>query len=77
MTTPSTPLYREIQLTQGQIAIVDAGDFDWLSQWNWQADLSHTGAYYARRGVWCADGKQRHISMHRQILGLEWGDKRL
>ena len=76
MTTPSTPLYREIKLTQGQVAIVDVDDFEWLNQWKWQADLAKTGRYYARRAAW-KNGKQCNVKMHRQILGLEPGDRRI
>ena len=38
MTTPSEPLYREIPLTQGQVALVDAADYEWLMQWEWHDD---------------------------------------
>jgi hypothetical protein len=31
--TPSQEEYRTIPLTQGQVAIVDAADFDWLNQY--------------------------------------------
>ena len=37
MTTPSTPLYREIQLTQGQVALVSAHRFQELSAYKWYA----------------------------------------
>ena len=37
--TPS-PLYREIPLTKGQVAIVDADNFEWLNQWK-----SSAGSY--------------------------------
>jgi len=28
---------KTIELTQGQVAIVDDEDYEYLSQWNWQA----------------------------------------
>ena len=31
-------LYRLIPLTQGKYALVDAADYDWLSQWRWGAN---------------------------------------
>ncbi len=51
---------REIKLTQGRIAIVDAADYESLSQWKWCVSKG-----YAIRN----DGKTS-LSMHRQILGF-------
>jgi len=65
VTQPLNEPYRFIPLTQGQNAIVDATDFEWLNQWNWSALKSETGHFYAHR--WSG---ARHISMHRLILGL-------
>jgi hypothetical protein len=63
--TVSQPLdkpYRFIPLTQGQNAIVDVEDFEYLSQWNWCAVRTHTSRkFYALR---CKQG----IRMHRFIL---------
>jgi hypothetical protein len=71
------PSYRLIPLTQGQWAIVDASDYDWLMQWKWYAKWDgSTNGYYAARNSKKVDGKQKTIRMHRQILGLEFGDKR-
>jgi AP2 domain len=54
--------YRFIPLTQGQNAIVDAADFDWLNQWNWRAKWGvTTKSFYAARGL-------ETIYMQRQIL---------
>jgi AP2 domain len=71
---------KEIQLTQGQVAIVDDGDYGWLTSWKWYAQWNpKTKSFYAaRRGAGsCAGGKDRRgvILMHREILGLT--DKRL
>lgn len=72
MTTPSEVLYRLIPLTQGQWAIVDVADFEWLNQYKWCAAWdSHTKGYYAMRRC-----KGRIVRMHRIILGLDFGDKR-
>ncbi len=61
---------RLIPLTQGQFAIVDAGDFDWLSQWKWHADWNpRKKQWSARTNVTEADGRQRGIRMHRMIMG--------
>jgi hypothetical protein len=58
--------YRLIPLTQNQNALVDSGDFDWLSQWNWtlQASRSSRTSYAYRK-----EGK-RTVYMHCVILGM-------
>jgi hypothetical protein len=67
--TPTSE-YPTISLTQGQVAIVDADDFEWLSQFAWYAHICrNTRQYYARCGI----GPKRNmhqILMHRMILGL-------
>jgi hypothetical protein len=58
--------YRLIPLTQGQNALVDAVDFEWLRQWNWLAFWSSDcHKFYARRVE-----LQKPLFMHRIILGL-------
>jgi AP2 domain len=54
-----------IPLTQGQNAIVDASDFDWLSQWKWWACWSSlTRSFYAVGWI-----NKKRTRMHRLILG--------
>lgn len=66
---------KEILLTQGQVAIVDDADYDWLNQHKWQANyFKHTNSFYATRHTPAINGKHYVIYMHRQILGLERGD---
>ena len=48
---------REIPLTRGKYAIVDDGDFEYLSRWKWC--FSHG---YAKRDV-----GRTHIYMHREV----------
>jgi len=49
---PQDPSYRLITLTQGQSAIVDADDYDWLNQWKWCALwCPSTASFYAARTV--------------------------
>jgi hypothetical protein len=68
------PEYREIPLTQGQVALVDAADYDALAQHKWCALWdSDTRSYRAARGT-RIDGANRTIYMHREILGLKHGD---
>jgi len=75
VTQPSDSSYRLIPLTQGQNAIVDAGDFDWLNHWNWCAQWnSHTNSFYARRKH-CVAGKWEHLAMHAVILGCSEGQE--
>ena len=59
---PSSPSYSLITLTQGQYAIVDSADFDWLNQWRWFAYLSN-GVWYAARGQ-----MRKIVRMHSAIL---------
>ncbi|MCE9567426.1 MAG: HNH endonuclease [Planctomycetes bacterium] len=62
------PDTKAIPLNKGHIALVDADDYDCLSQWKWH--ISAKG--YARRTV-IIDGKSRGISMHRQIMNTPDG----
>ena len=63
----------KIELTQGKFAIVDAEDFERVSQFKWYYNKDGTG--YARRiqYIGMKDGKriQKGISMHRFIMGVE------
>ena len=59
---------KEIPLTQGQVAVVDDWNYEYLSQWKWHANWNiYTKSYYAARNV----GKrpnQRVLFMHRDIM---------
>ncbi len=69
---------KRIPLTQGQYAIVDNEDYKWLSRWKWRATWNdHTKSYYAVRTS-RVNEKWMYpydVSMAREILGLERGDK--
>lgn len=68
---------RKIRLTQGQFALVDDEDYEWLSRWNWFAQLSPDAGYYtAERAETLPNGKRRKVRMSRLILGLDHGDPR-
>lgn len=59
---------KQIPLTQGQFALVDDEDFEYLNQFKWYADKrSHT--YYANTHIY-KNQKNTVVSMHRIILGL-------
>ena len=60
---------KKIPLTQGKVALVDDEDYEWLSQWKWNA-YRDKGVWYAKRQDWNG-GKERTIRMHREILGLK------
>lgn len=76
MPTPQED-YRTIPLTQGQVAIVDTADYEWLMQWKWFAQWCQcTNSFYARRNEWAGVKKQATVHMSRVILSLERSDKR-
>jgi len=62
--------FRRIPLTQGKFAIVDAGDYGRLSQYNWQAHKDGY-TYYARRSrTEPVTGRRTTVPMHREILDV-------
>ena len=68
---------KKIFLTQGQFTIVDDADYEWLNQWTWCAHYNvDNDSYYAERHEKLPNGKTVNVLMHRQVLGLEYGDKR-
>ena len=69
--------YGEIILTKGQVAIVDLCKFEEVNQFKWYAWWNKsTRTFYAARTA-RINGKKVCIYMHRYILGLPTGDKRL
>lgn len=58
---------KEIELTQGKVAIIDDEDYQWLSQYKWCARKNYNIWYALRRG---RTGESRLVSMGRLILGL-------
>jgi len=66
---------KEIQLTQGKFAIVDDSEYERLNQHKWYAQKGG-GTFYAARFIKKPDGKRATIYMHREILGLKFGDPR-
>lgn len=74
---PSDSSISLIPLTQNQVALVDAVDYLWLSQYKWLAVfIKETSTFYAARQSPMVNGKRKLIFMHRQILGLEPDDPR-
>jgi hypothetical protein len=58
---------KNIQLTQGKVAIVDDADFEWLSQWPW---FFSTGYAIRREGKLFG---RKNIMMHRLIMNTPEG----
>jgi len=64
MTSPDVgDAMKEIELTQGQVALVDDIDYEYLSQWKWCANWYYN-CFRAVRGSPRRDGKRKTISMH-------------
>ena len=65
---------REIQLTQGYVALVDDEDYEWLRRWKWYAVVKERGRVCAmRRGH--RQGKNTTIYMHSEIVGAKPGQQ--
>ena len=64
---------KEIELSQGKVALVDDEDYEYLNQWKWCALKSHN-VYYAVRTV-RHDNMQTTQCMHRLILNCPSGMK--
>jgi hypothetical protein len=60
---------KEIRLSQGKIALVDDEDYERINKHKWAA-LKKPNTYYARRTLSGGFPEQRHIKMHREIMGL-------
>ena len=65
-------MMKEIELTQGKVAIVDDEDYEYLRQFKWHARTNKSGIYYAERKE-STPGKQKNILMHRYIMGTPAG----
>lgn len=59
---------KEIELTQGRVALVDDEDFEELNRFKWFAHRWRHG-WYAKRNLQRVEGKRPFLSMHCQIMG--------
>ena len=77
MMTTGTKMTEKILLTQGQFAIIDKEDFEYLNQFKWCAHFERR-SYYAVRSSKRdpITHKQKFIMMHRVIMDLKHGDGR-
>ncbi len=60
---------KRISLTQGQYAIIDDEDYEFLVQWKWHVVGRDTPVFYAARGSLVSDRliKRKMIYMHRVL----------
>jgi len=66
---PSDASIKHIALTKGQIAIVDADDYEWLNSFPWCAKWHIlANQYRAERSIRGESGKQKTIGMHRFLM---------
>jgi hypothetical protein len=69
----STKPYREIPLTHGKVALVDAEDYDRIAAHKWTA-FKNSVSWYAARSTAIKGGKTRRtILMHREIMNAPDG----
>lgn len=63
---------KQIKLTRGKFALVDDGDFKWLSDFKWAANKSHRQwrAQRSARAFEVRAGLPSKILMHREIMGF-------
>ena len=61
---------KEIQLSQGKVALVDDEDYEWLNHWKWSLHYSQGSSFYASRKIKLPSGKWSKRKMHREILEL-------
>lgn len=59
---------KEIELTQGQVSIVDDEDYERISKFVWCALKHHTGKYYAARTD--VSNNRKTVRLHRFIMGI-------
>lgn len=61
---------RSILLSKGMYAIVDAADYEWLTQWHWRAERGKGNrTFYAARRERLPSGKSSRVTMHQLLCG--------
>src|ERR1035437_2037569 len=64
---------KEISLTKNKVVMVDDEDYEYLNQFNWQCNINGRCSYAGRSTPRDENYKQKHILMHREILGFPDG----
>ena len=64
---------KQIELSQGKVALVDDADYESLNQFNWQAIKAYSRDVYYAIKTEKENGKWRTISMHRVIMNAPNG----
>ena len=59
---------KRIRLTQGQFALIDNEDYEFLNQWKWFAQKNYNTFYAGRKS-----NKGNIIYMHRVIMNAKSG----
>lgn len=78
LAAPESKFMKEIQLTDGYIALVDDGDYARVSQFQWQATVRKRSdgsirGVYGLRTVW--DGKKvKAVYLHQFVMDSQWVD---
>lgn len=62
---------RQVPLTAGFVAVVDASDYDRVASFKWFALRLPSGLVYGARTIGSRPGKRRSLLMHRFILGCD------
>jgi hypothetical protein len=76
--TPQEELYWMIPLTRGKNALASLDDWMRLMAFEWHALWQPSNnSFYAVRMIIDKDGNRRQLSMHREVMGLSFGDKGL
>jgi hypothetical protein len=65
---PIGPSIAYVPLTQGQFALIDREDAEWVGQWNWAASwIPKQATYYAQRHCF-RYGKNTSVTLHTSVL---------
>ena len=62
-----------IPLTQSQVTVVDAEDYEALAGFKWFADRDRSGFYAVRKAKRDADGRRHTVFLHRVITSAPMG----
>ena len=65
---------KEIELTQGQVALVDDEDYEELKQHKWCVTKDGNTFYAQRSGYFRENCNKCRVIMHREIMGLSYKD---